>query len=375
MRTRGRCIAIFLVALPVCLFGCARPDTRLAVDARNAAPPDTLQVVHVVSGRSLLAGFPTAKYEFVTAARELSPLLTAVVDGYPMLAKDNAGSAYAAGAPWLTLTGRGLAMDANVIDPDYRVSAYEPVLVGGFAGPAEGMTPVQYLSVPASVVTGQMESRAGPSCVGPICFIEVPEGEYGGFIGGPAACRDADGMLRVWGVIVGWQRVADDAAAACRLEVARLVDPETLMALMALEGGGGSYRFQGPYDAPHIGPVGEAIIEYQSPAQMNLLRALISSTDVDGEIVTERNAQLPMRRCDYAVLIAESVLMKRGQWPGNHTFGPYSSYEYRDDARRHVMKVLYGTGNLADAPTYTYVTPDGIDITEERRALTVAYYP
>jgi hypothetical protein len=222
--------AILSVLVAWVLIGCARSNvflSRNSYDPRNVE--QMLQVVHVVSEAHLLAGFPRTCQEYLTAASELQPLLAGVVDGFPMVAKGDPSRTSVTrpgiNAPCVILTGRGYAATPNVIDPSLNVAAGELVLLGGFLRPGAGMTAVEYLDVPPSVISGRvLEPETGAEPPGRYRVL-VPDGEYGGFIGGPAARRDADGSLRVWGVTVGWERILHGSLPACRLEVARLEGP------------------------------------------------------------------------------------------------------------------------------------------------------
>lgn len=212
--------AVSLLAMAL-LTGCAHSAplrNRNGVAAESDR--DALRCVHVVSEEHLLAGFAWASDEYVTAQRQLQPFLVAVVDGYPMVAK---GSLPNARSPWVVLTGRGYRTTPNAVDPDHEVAPGEAVVLGGFVRPEHGMTPFEYLDVPQSVVCGRVLEQQTDSEEPPCRYsVLVPEGEYGGFIGGPAAYRDTHGRLHVWGVIVGWKRLIQASTAGCQIEVARL---------------------------------------------------------------------------------------------------------------------------------------------------------
>jgi len=222
-----RCARAVVLSLLIAssLMGCAPGSMFLSKSTVGGHTPErTLKVVHVVSEMHLLAGFPRTREEYITAANEIQPLLVGVVDGFPMVAKgvprDESGSVP---APWAILTGRGYATTPNIIDPGQSVAPGDTVLVGGFARPSEGMTAIEYLDVGPSVISGRvLESHIDNADTPARYFVSAPDGEYGGFIGGPAALFNADGNLRVWGVIVRWERFALGSLPACRLEVARL---------------------------------------------------------------------------------------------------------------------------------------------------------
>jgi hypothetical protein len=179
-----------------------------------------LCVVHVVSEQHQLAGFPVSPNEYVTAARELQPLLVGVVEGYPMVAKNPARAVSQPSIPWVVLIGRGFTAEPNRITPDFAVAVGDTVLLAGFTRPDSDVSPVEYLRTPASVVVGRILGSHAAGCYD----VLVPAGEYSGFIGGPVASRAADGTFRVWGIIVGQRPdVPVLPPVGVHLEVARLL--------------------------------------------------------------------------------------------------------------------------------------------------------
>jgi len=205
--SRGTVSALGLQAV-LALIGCTANDGGIV---RKGPPPpfatDTVQIVHVVSERELIAGFPIGPGQFVTAAAPLEPLPIAVVEGYPMLVvrtpqdgKKNRGGAT---RPWAVVAGRGLNVLPNRIESDEELLPSDTLLLGGYVLPNKHVTAVTYLDVPATIVRGHV--------LGPVREVDgqyelvevaVPPGDYSAFVGGPAARRDDDGSVRVWGVIV-----------------------------------------------------------------------------------------------------------------------------------------------------------------------------
>lgn len=164
-------------------------------------PPAELQVVHIVSERRLLAGFPLRRFEFATAKAELQPFMVAVVEGCPVRGSDALPTEGAPRPLWTTAKGRGLEMAANRIDPSLAVAAGDAVLIGGFVIPAAGAPAIEYMDVPPSRVQGCVivAPDAGGLSIG---CVMVPPGEYAGFIGGPVASPCSADGVRVWGVVV-----------------------------------------------------------------------------------------------------------------------------------------------------------------------------
>jgi len=125
------------------------------------------------------------------------------------------------------------------------------------------------------------------------------------------------------------------------------------------------------YDFVVFGPVGRRIISERRPEDMALLKACLEYTDGPRIVVVVEN-QLPSRRCDYALMIAEMILGGGDENTGvQHSFAPFTSYEYRDAARRDAVKRLFGRDTLSEPVEYVYRDALGNDISEERRRNTV----
>lgn len=226
---RSSCAAVariggLLLLVVVSVAGCAQ-DGRASLEADG----QVLRVVHVVSEQHLLAGFARRPGESVTAARELQPLLVGVVEGYPMVGQrvpaGGADDTSPAAVPWVVLMGRGYAGEPNVISPGVDVAAGDGVLLGGFVLPEHGVSAIEYLQVPPSIIRGRvLDVEVDDGGTFTRYWVGVPAGEYSGFVGGPAASCDADGTLHIWGMIVRWEPQTPGAASpGCRLEVARLL--------------------------------------------------------------------------------------------------------------------------------------------------------
>lgn len=126
------------------------------------------------------------------------------------------------------------------------------------------------------------------------------------------------------------------------------------------------------YDSVCFGPVGKQIIARQSPEDMARLRATLLRTDGPRHIVVRNPQDLPRRACDYALIIAEEILMDRGTFEADHySFAPYSCFEYRDQGRARAARLLFGDNAVIEPATYTYENGDGNDITDEYRRYTI----
>jgi hypothetical protein len=116
------------------------------------------------------------------------------------------------------------------------------------------------------------------------------------------------------------------------------------------------------YEAFDFGPVGRRIIAERQPGDMARLKRTLEYTD--GPRTMFGNEFLPLRHCDYATLIAETLIR-----PGSsHSFGPWAAYEYRDDSRRDALKRLFGDGAvLPDPIRYIYLDGSGKDVSDDIR--------
>lgn len=117
------------------------------------------------------------------------------------------------------------------------------------------------------------------------------------------------------------------------------------------------------YEASTFGPVGSRILERQLPDDMALLKACLERTDGPATVVV--SGHLPIRRCDYALMIAEKILGRYEAAGNEHSFGPTTPYEYRDKARRDVLKALFGDDSLLHLREYVYLDRAGKDISSE----------
>jgi|GEM_PF-3742606 len=133
----------------------------------------------------------------------------------------------------------------------------------------------------------------------------------------------------------------------------------------------GSYNLFG-YDSIMFGPIGQRMIDGQSSQDMQLLEACLSRGGDPTSVVVKTHGPLPCRRCDYALLVAEAILMRREpKDPVRYSFGPYSCYEYRDNVRCDALGRLFGHNCHAAPVEYVYVDEEGNDISESQRLITI----
>lgn len=126
---------------------------------------------------------------------------------------------------------------------------------------------------------------------------------------------------------------------------------------------GGGYNAMG-YDAVDFGPVGKRIIAERRPEDMAALKRALEFTD--GPRTVSVDMPFPLRTCDYAALIAEALLY--GKRAAVYSFGPYTAYEYRDNARKRALRKLFGRqAVLPQTLEYTYLDALGRDISVEVR--------
>jgi hypothetical protein len=118
------------------------------------------------------------------------------------------------------------------------------------------------------------------------------------------------------------------------------------------------------YDSVCFGPVGRRILDERRPEDMVVLKTTLEHTDGPRTIVVD--GHLPLRQCDYALLIAEDLL-GYDESPSGHSFGPRTAYEYRDDARRNALRELFRSDALPERVKYIYLDSDGEDISKKQR--------
>jgi hypothetical protein len=121
----------------------------------------------------------------------------------------------------------------------------------------------------------------------------------------------------------------------------------------------------GRYDAVPPGPVGARIIGEQKPEDMSLLRDALMQTD--GIRTVRIGRELPLRHCDYALMIAERLPGQPSASSGEHSFNPFTPYERRDATRYDLLKRIFGVSPPKDVVKYTYLDEQGRDVSESYR--------
>ena len=112
-----------------------------------------------------------------------------------------------------------------------------------------------------------------------------------------------------------------------------------------------------------FGPVGQRIIDERDAEDLALLCAALATTDGQRTIVIEDH--LPLRRCDYALLIAEALLSEDGP-TFDLRFGPHTGYAFRDESRRIALQRLCAPDPLPVSEVYIYLV-NGEDVSAEYR--------
>lgn len=187
-----------------------------------------LQVVRVVPATGGLggSGFPIAPGLVLTAAHVCDGGFAMNVDGLPMVVVKHHERLYGRArrrldrreAPyvedWVVLGGNLERFTPNTITFGFRPAPGQEVLVGGFfLGEASA---AERRRLKPAIVKGLVvqPGRTCPQAEGTV-WVKVPPRDYGGFSGGPVACRGVDGRIRVWGVFVArsarkWSDPLDD---------------------------------------------------------------------------------------------------------------------------------------------------------------------
>ena len=216
---RRFCVSPTIIVL-LALSGCAKKNEQEDWLHRefNRGPADALKVVHIDTETESYAGFPVRLCCFVTANRPPILGISAVIEGYASFVLEDETKRLAAGrlveSPWVILASRGVPELPNRIDPTIALEPGAEVAVGGFFLPPERPAPIEFADIPPSVVTGRLLAPAAditapasaaasmPAEPNRSVGVLVPPGDYRGFLGGPAARKNADETYTVWGVIV-----------------------------------------------------------------------------------------------------------------------------------------------------------------------------
>ena len=121
---------------------------------------------------------------------------------------------------------------------------------------------------------------------------------------------------------------------------------------------------QGLYCAVQLGPIGQRIIHEVSSDDMDILRAGLTSDDGPREVVI---GHLPLRTCDYALLIAERLPGGYAVRQGHHSFGPGTPYEWRDRIRAQLARQLFDIDLAVPSAVYRYLDAEGNDVSGQYR--------
>jgi hypothetical protein len=202
-------VCFLCLALPFASSGCAPSHAPPARLLRPAAVYG-LQVLHVGSEFGTAAGYPLTERLAVTSAHLLarrSPV--AAVEGAPMLAGNLPARVELNRheldpvEDWVLLAATEDRFRPNDIDPGFRPTPDQAVLLGGFPLVGRKYTRRQFWDIPPMVIEGKaLDEHACSDPWKGLVLVEVPQAAYGGFSGGPAACIDDAGRIVVWGTIV-----------------------------------------------------------------------------------------------------------------------------------------------------------------------------
>lgn len=223
------------------LSGCASlyrsPPTDLATRPDLA---DKLHVLHVSSDHQNASGYAVRNSVVVSAAHlfENGPPFGAVSGQPAILGTTPERAALDRNAlppvdDWLILSVLGEKFTPNNVDPAYRPQRGEKVYLGGFLmADARSATREEFLAMDPVIIEG--ESLGGPvewPCYQGLWLVAVPLGSYDGYSGGPAACMDGAGQLKVWGTIVRYGPFVDGLLPRWSVAIAPL-PPEVMTTIL-----------------------------------------------------------------------------------------------------------------------------------------------
>jgi len=169
-----------------------------------------LRVLHVGAEIGEAAGYPITSRMVISSGHQFADRIrAAAVDAVPMLVGNFAErmpmnrSDFPTREDWVVLLGMVDRFAPNIIDPTVRPQPGDRVVLGGFFLAGKKFTRMDFWQMSPAAIEGKVVDgdRRSDDQVG-LILVEVPEGRYDGFSGGPAACRDANGDLRVWGTTV-----------------------------------------------------------------------------------------------------------------------------------------------------------------------------
>ncbi len=115
-----------------------------------------------------------------------------------------------------------------------------------------------------------------------------------------------------------------------------------------------------------LGPIGQRIIDERAAQDMKLLRDCLTFTDGDRTVTV--GWHLPLRNCDYALLVAEQALGKDEGRVCYSSINPFTTYEIRDAARQTAYRKLFAADLHLPEISYIYVDQHGHDVSDVYRA-------
>lgn len=237
VRSASRIAGAVLSCAVLCALGCT-PGIRAKLLEHAQRPSGSipeLKILHVAAEfGGGAAGYPISPMMVIASGHQFADRIrAAAVEGAPMLVGNYADRValnrnhLAPRDDWVVLVGMRDRFEPNLIDPRARPEPGQRVLLGGFFLAGRNLTRKEVRQLRPSIIEGTAvraasvsEEQAG------LVLIEVLEGRYDGFSGGPAACVDQRGQVRVWGTIVYQGRLDQEGALRYVLGVAPL--PEDL---------------------------------------------------------------------------------------------------------------------------------------------------
>ncbi len=240
-----------------------KSDLQLSVSVESRPIERELVVLRVQRGDQFFAGLPHDERTAVTAAGPLRAASGPVaVQGHDVRMQTRAGRDIeeqpALSEHWVRLTGPsveyafsfdlvlGEEARVNLVDTGGKIRKYEPnrfaerwqprpgerVRVGGFLLPKSGdadvnpLTPEEFGVFVPDYVEGTVLGGwwAATPAAHDSLLVKVPEGDYRGFVGGPAAIVESGEPLVVGIVLAVHERFAGERMYL--LEVGRLLPPE-----------------------------------------------------------------------------------------------------------------------------------------------------
>ena len=227
--------AMWLCAV-LCALGCT-PGIRAKLLEQAQRPSGSipeLKILHVAAEFGEGAGYAiTPKMVIASGHQFANRTRAAAVEGAPMLVgnfADRVGLDRNQLTPrddWVVLLGMRDRFEPNLIDPMARPEPGQRVLLGGFFLAGRNFRRKEVRQLRPSIIEGTAVDAASVSDEqAGLVLVEVLEGRYDGFSGGPAACVDQRGQVRVWGTIVYQGYLHQEGALRYVLGVAPL--PEDL---------------------------------------------------------------------------------------------------------------------------------------------------